>query len=141
MIVDANLLVYAVNQRAVRHPESARWIAEQLGGPQRVGFPWQTITAFLRIVTHPRLFAQPLGPATAWGQVTDWLSAPVAWVPEPGPRYAQLLETLITRYDVRGNLVPDAVLAALAIEHGVTLASADTDFARFTELRWTNPLG
>jgi uncharacterized protein len=114
--------------------------AEQLTGARRVGFHWQTISAFLRIVTHPRLFARPLDPRTAWGQMREWLETPVVWISEPGPEYARVFGTLLAEYDVRGNLVPDAALAALAIEHGVTLASADTDFARFRELRWDNPL-
>jgi len=72
--------------------------------------------------------------------VSDWLAAPVAWIPEPGPEYTRVLGDLMTTHDVRGNLVPDAALAALAIEHGVTLCSADTDFARFRTLHWKNPL-
>jgi uncharacterized protein len=72
--------------------------------------------------------------------VSDWLAAPAAWVPGPGPDYGQILGDLVRRHDVRGNLVPDAQLAALAIEHGVEVCSADTDFARFPEVRWTNPL-
>ena len=141
MLLDANLLLYAVNQRAERHEQAAVWLTAQLNGPRRVGFPWQSINAFLRISTHPRAFAQPLDPATAWDRVTDWLTAPVAWLPEPGPEYGRILGELIRTYDVRGNLIPDAALAALAIEHGVPLISSDTDFARFRELRWENPLG
>lgn len=73
-------------------------------------------------------------------RASDWLSAPVAWVPQPGPEYGRILRELITGANARGNLVPDAMLAALAIEHGLTLHSTDTDFARFRGLRWTNPL-
>ena len=72
--------------------------------------------------------------------MTDWLSAPVAWIPTPGHGHARILGALVTTYDIRGNLVPDALLAALAIEHGLTLYSVDTDFARFRELRWQNPI-
>lgn len=140
MILDANLLVYAANRRAERHEEAARWIGEQFGGSRRIGLPWQTLSAFLRIATHPRLFNRPLDPQTAWSQVADWLHAPVAWIPEAGPEYARILGELMVRHDVRGNLIPDAALAALAIEHGVALASTDTDFARFRDLRWENPL-
>lgn len=86
------------------------------------------------------LFPRPLTPATAYERVTDWLSTPVAWVPQPGPDFHRILGGLVTSYNVGGNLVPDAMLAALAIEHGVPLFSTDTDFARFTELRWENPL-
>ncbi len=140
MLLDANVLLYAVHRRAEQHERAAAWLTEQLNGSRRVGLPWQSINAFLRIVTHPRAFARPLAPATAWERVTDWLDAPVAWIPEPGPEYGRILGELIARYDPRGNLLPDAALAALAIEHGVTLISTDTDFARFRELRWEDPL-
>ena len=106
----------------------------------RVGLPWQSINAFLRIATHPRAFERPLDPATAWERVSDWLAAPVSWIPQPGPDYGRIFGELVATYDVRGNLIPDAALAALAIEHGVPLVSTDTDFARFRELRWENPL-
>ena len=96
--------------------------------------------AFLRIATHPRAFERPLRPIDASARVTDWLARGVAWIPEPGPRYGELLGGLIDSYDVRGNVVPDAQLAALALEHGLALYSADTDFARFAELDWRSPL-
>lgn len=140
MLIDANLLLYAVHKGAPQHKRAADWLTEQLNGPTRVGVPWQSLAAFLRISTHPRAFEQPLAPATAWERVTDWLSAPTAWVPRPGPEHARILGELITTYEIGGNLIPDAQLAALAIEHGVTLYSADTDFARFRELSWTNPI-
>ena len=140
MLLDANLLLYAVHERADQHKQAAEWITEKLNGAVRIGFPWQSITAFLRISTHPRAFQRPLEPATAWERVTDWLAAPVAWLPQPGPEYQRILGQLIETHQARGNLIPDAALAALAIEHGVSLASTDTDFARFRGLRWENPL-
>lgn len=140
MLLDANLLLYAIHEGDSRHEAAAQWLTEQLNGPRRVGLPWQSLAAFLRISTHPRAFARPLAPATAWERIADWLSAPVAWIPEPGPEYARTLGELITTHEVRGNLVTDAQLAALAIEHGVTLYSTDTDFARFPMARWVNPL-
>ncbi len=140
MLLDANLLLYAVNERAAEHEPTVAWLTEQLNGARRVGIPWQSIGAFLRIATHPRAFQRPLTPATAWARVTDWLAAPVAWIPDPGSRHAAILGGLIATHDVRGNLVPDAQLAALAIEHGLEVCSADGDFARFSEVRWTNPL-
>jgi predicted nucleic acid-binding protein len=120
MLLDANLLLYAVHRGADRHDAARDWLTEQLNGSRRVGIP--------------------LSPATAWERATDWLASPVAWIPEPGPEHARILGDLITRHDIRGGLVPDAMLAALAIEHGLTLCSTDTDFARFSELRWENPL-
>ena len=140
MLLDANLLLYAVHQRAEQHEQAAAWLTEQLNGPSRVGLPWQSINAFLRICTHPRAFQRPLDPGVAWERVLDWLAAPVAWLPQPGPEYPRILGELLRTHQVRGNLIPDAALAALAIEHGVTLVSTDTDFARFRGLRWENPL-
>jgi toxin-antitoxin system PIN domain toxin len=140
MLLDANLLLYAVHKHSEQHQAAVTWLTEQLNGSRRVGLPWQTLAAFLRIATHPRAFQRPLSAATAWERVTDWLSAPVAWIPSPGQEHARILGELVTTYDVRGNLVPDALLAALAIEHGLTLYSTDTDFARFRELRWQNPI-
>lgn len=140
MLLDANLLLYAVHRGAGHHDAARAWLTEQLNGSRRVGIPWSSLGAFLRIATHPRAFPRPLSPATAWERVADWLAAPVAWIPEPGPEHPRILGDLIATHDVRGNLVPDAMLAALAIEHGLTLCSADTDFARFDGLRWENPL-
>jgi toxin-antitoxin system PIN domain toxin len=141
MLLDANLLLCAVDKGAPQHEPAAEWMTEQMNGSKRVGFPWQSLAAFLRISTHPRAFQRPLAPATAWARITDWLSAPVAWIPQPGPEHARILGKLVTTYEVTGNLVPDAQLAALALEHGVPVCSADTDFARFKELRWIDPLG
>jgi uncharacterized protein len=140
MLLDANLLLYAVHQRAPLHGAAVAWLNEQLSGSRRVGFPWQSLIAFLRISTHPRAFQRPLDAATAWARVADWLAAPVAWIPQPGPEHPALLGELIEQHDIRGNLVPDAQLAALALEHGMTVCSTDTDFARFSEVRWHNPL-
>jgi toxin-antitoxin system PIN domain toxin len=139
-LVDANLLLYAVHERAEQHEAAKAWLTEQLNGSRRVGLPWQSIGAFLRIATHPRAFPHPLAPSTAWERVRDWLAAPVAWVPTPGPEHARILGELIASHEAAGNLVPDAMLAALAIEYGLTLYSTDTDFARFHDLRWRNPL-
>jgi uncharacterized protein len=140
MLVDANLLLYAVHRQSRFHAGARNWLTDQLNGSRRVGFPWQSLGAFLRIATHPRAFERPLDPRQAWARVTDWLACDVAWIPEPGPRHAELLGGLIDGYDVRGNLIPDARLAALALEHGLAVYSADTDFARFAEVPWRNPL-
>lgn len=140
MLLDANLLLYAVNRGAAQHEAAEQWLTEQLNGPRRVGLPWQSLAAFLRIATHPRAFAKPLAPQVAWARVAAWLAAPAAWIPTPGPNHATIAGELVIDSNAAGNLVPDALLAALAIEHGLTLCSVDTDFARFGELRWVNPL-
>lgn len=140
MLIDANLLFYAVDTRSRFHAPAYEWLLKQLNGDRRVGLPWQSLASFLRLATHPRVFPSPLKPAEAWQAISAWLGSPVAWTPEPGTGYAAVLGDLLVRYDVTGNLVPDAQLAALALEHGLTVYSADTDFARFTEVSWTNPL-
>lgn len=140
MLVDANLLLYAVDRSSPFHGSAVSWLTEQMNGTRRVGFPWQSLVAFLRISTNPRVSTTPLDPSAALRYVEDWLAADLAWIPAPGPRHPILLAELITRYQLRGNLISDAHLAALAIEHGVALCSADTDFARFSELTWINPL-
>jgi toxin-antitoxin system PIN domain toxin len=139
-LVDANLLIYAVNKRAEQHDAARAWLSEQLTGAQRVGLPWQSLAAFLRISTHQRASTRPLSGRDAWAFVEEWLAAGPAWIPVPGPSHAEIVRDLIARHDVRGNLITDTMLAALAIEHGLTLYSTDGDFARFDELRWVNPL-
>ncbi|MDP8942819.1 MAG: PIN domain-containing protein [Actinomycetota bacterium] len=140
MILDANLLLFAVHRGTPLHTPAREWLTAQLNGPRRVGLPWQSLAAFLRIATHPRAFERPLEAATAWKRVTDWLAAGTAWIPGPGPHHAEVLGELVVRHEIRGNLIPDAQLAALALEHGLTVFSTDTDFARFTGVPWENPL-
>ena len=140
MLVDANMLLFAVDAESPHHGRAATWLTAQLNGDRRVGLPWESLSAFVRIATHPRATRSPLAPPEAWRFVEEWLELPVVWVPVPADEHASVLGALITKYRLAGNLVPDGHLAALAIEHGLELASADTDFARFTELRWVNPL-
>jgi len=140
MLVDANILLYAVDETSPAHESALAWLEEALNGQRRVGLPWASLTAFVRISTHPRALQSPLAPATAWGQVEGWLDAPTTWVPAPGPGHRVILGQLIREMDLRANLVPDAVLAALCIEHGLSIVSADSDFARFPQVTWTNPV-
>ncbi len=140
MLLDANVLLYAHNADDPHHDRARAWLVEALNGPTRLGFPWQTVTAFLRIATNPRAFPEPLEPEAAWAQVTDWLAAPRAWVPQPTLAYPDVLGRLVRSHRIRGPLVTDAALAALAIDHGVAVVSTDADFARFTDVTWINPL-
>ena len=140
MLVDANLLLYAVDAASPWHTRAAAWLTEALNGDRRVGIPWESLTAFVRIATHPRASDRPLSAEQAWSFVDDWLAAPTVWIPTPTERHREVLGSLIRKYQVTGNLVPDAHLAALAIEHGLEICSADTDFARFDEIRWRNPV-
>lgn len=109
-----------------------------MNGVTRVGFPWASLMAFQRIITHPRVTERPLTPADAWAYVTDWLDADLAWVPTPGARHRDILGRLLTDGNLRGNLVTDAHLAALAIEYGTPICSFDSDFARFPGLDWVD---
>jgi toxin-antitoxin system PIN domain toxin len=139
-LIDANLLLFAVDERSPFHTRARDWLTGRLNGEQPVGLPWQSLGAFLRIVTHPRISTRPLEPPEAWERVQEWLACDVTWLPVPTERHPTILGELIERYQLRGNLIPDAQLAALAIEHGVEVCSADTDFARFEDVRWHNPL-
>jgi toxin-antitoxin system PIN domain toxin len=138
--IDANILVYAHVDSLPQHEAAHAWLDQQLNGTGPVGLPWPSVLAFLRLVTNPRVFAQPEPMVDAWGQARAWLACDTVWIPQPTERHAEILGRFLTLPAVRGNLVPDAHLAALALEHGLTLCSTDGDFARFPGLRWLNPL-
>lgn len=140
ILVDANLLVYAHVRSFPQHARARDWLDSQLSQGAPVGLPWPSLLGFLRIVTNPRVFEQPEPISEAWRQVGAWLGAEVAWIPQATSRHTDVLGALLAAARVHANLVPDAHLAALAIEHGLLLCSADGDFARFPELRWLNPL-
>lgn len=140
MLVDANVLLYSVDEDSPFHRPARDWMVAALNGPQRVGIPWMSLWAFLRIATNPRALAQPLTPAAAWDYVQAWIDAPATWIPAPGRGHREILESLLVQQDLRAGLVTDAVLAAICIEHGLTMISADSDFARFTQISWINPV-
>jgi len=140
VILDANLLLYASNSADPRHERAADVVQKALNGPRRVGLPWQTLSAFARIATHPRVFPSPLSADDAALQVEQWLAAPAAWVPVPTPRHAEIFLQLLRAGRVTGAMVTDAHLAALALEHGVAIWSTDADFARFDGVVWHDPL-
>ena len=140
ILVDANILVYSHVESFAQHQAARAWLDQRLNEPERVGLPWVSLLAFLRLVTNPRVFERPEPITDAWRQVRAWLSCESAWIPEPSERHATLLGELLSQPGVHANLVPDAHLAALAMEHGLTLCSTDSDFARFPALRWLNPL-
>ena len=140
ILVDANILVYAHVSSFAEHQRARDWLDQQLNAAAPVGLPWSSMLAFLRLVTNPRVFEHPEPTGEAWQQVRTWLTAETAWIPQPTERHADLLSTFLALPGVYGNLVADAHLAALAVEHGLTLCSTDGDFARFHGLRWFNPL-
>ena len=140
ILVDANVLVYAHVSSFAQHDGARAWLDAQLNGATPVGLPWGSLLAFLRLVTNPRVFerAEPMG--QAWRQVVAWLDCEVSWIPQPRERHAALLGELLAVSGTHANLVPDAHLAALAMEHGLVLCSTDSGFSRFPALRWLNPL-
>ena len=140
ILVDANLLIYAHVSSFAQHEGARDWLDAQLSGPAPVGLPWTSVIAFLRIVTNPRVFERPEPMDDAWRQVQAWLACDCAWTPLPSERHGEVLGPFLALPGVHANLVPDAHLAALAVEHGLTLCSTDGDFARFPGLRWINPL-
>lgn len=140
ILIDANLLLYAYDPDSPQHDASRGWLEQVLSGSSLVRFPWITLWAFIRISTNPRVFVHPLTPAEAHEAVTSWLEQPSVGILEPGDRHLEILSGLLRDGQATGPLVMDAVVAALAIEHGATLCSTDRDFARFAALDWENPI-
>jgi toxin-antitoxin system PIN domain toxin len=140
ILVDANLLLYAYHQRAEQHERARAWLEAALSGLEPVGLAWSTILAFLRIATSPRVFERPLSAAEAEAVASSWLDEPAVVLVDPGARYWEILRTLLVDAQVTGSLVPDAALAALAIEQGATLVTTDRDFLRFRGVRLEDPL-
>jgi uncharacterized protein len=141
ILVDANLLLYAANRAAPEHEQAKSWLDENLNGTVRVGLPWPSLLAFVRIASNPVILQHPVRPADAWRQIKEWLACDVVWIPLPTIQHPTVFERLLDLPAATSRLVPDAHLAALAIEHGLTLYSTDGDFAKFPGLKWRNPLG
>jgi len=141
ILVDANLLIYAHVSTFPQHERAREWLDACLNGVAPVGLPWTSLLSFLRLTTNPRVFERPAPVAEAWRQVLAWLAAERVWIPQPTERHREIIGELFAAPGVNANLVQDAHLAALAIEHGLILCSTDGDFARFTGVRWENPLG
>ena len=140
-VVDVDLLVYAVHKRLPQHDAAAGWLEPALGGhSQTVALPWRSVLGFVRLVSNPRLFADAITVSAAWAQAERWLDARAAWVPAPGPRHRHLLAQLIeaTRPASRG--IAGLHLAALAMENGLTVVSADVGFDQMPGVRRVNPL-
>lgn len=140
ILVDANILVYARLSSFKQNVRARAWLDARLNGSAPVGLPWPSLLGFVRITTNPRILDRPLAIEQAWQQVTEWLACPPVWIPHPGDAHAGILGSLLAGTRASGNLVPDAHLAALALEHGLTVFSSDGDFARFDGLVWENPL-
>lgn len=138
-IVDANVLLYAVNTAADHHEASRRWLDGALSGEDTVGLAWVPLLAFMRLTTRHGLFPSPLTSEAAMARVLDWCNAPGAVIVSPTPRHGDVLSGLLSQVGAGGNLVNDAHLAALAIEHRARIVSYDNDFGRFDGVQWETP--
>jgi hypothetical protein len=140
ILLDANLLLYAANQSAPEHAAAHGWLDDRLNGTAPVGLPWPSLLAFVRLATNPVVVRHPVTPAAAWRQVEEWLACEPVWIPLPGGGHRVIMAGLLKASWMTSRLVPDAHLAALAIEHGLRLQSTDGDFGKFADLQWENPL-
>lgn len=138
-LVDANVLLYAVNEDAVHHEKSRVWLDEALSGRDTVAFAWVALLAFVRLATKDGLFPRPLTVAAALARVEAWLGAGPAVVVQPTTEHTAVLGRLLGDVGTGGNLVNDAHLAALAVQHRCVVMSFDNDFDRFEGVRWERP--
>lgn len=139
-IIDANLLLYALDNRSPRHAAARAWLEKTLSGAETVGLVWHVLIAFIRVSTRASVFEHPLDVDEALDLVDGWLAQPCTTVLSPSDRHGHMLRELLSPLGTAGNLTSDAHLAAIAIEHGAELCSCDHDFARFSGLRWSDPL-
>jgi uncharacterized protein len=140
ILVDANILLYAEDSLSPRHQQARLWWDDQLSGSGPVCLCWPVLSAFIRIGTNPRVFEQPLSLEQAVARVQSWLDQPCSRVIRPTEQHWTIFKKMLKDGQAVANLVSDAHLAALAIEHGCDLASTDSDFSRFPNLKWINPL-
>lgn len=140
ILVDANLLIYAVNQDLPQHEQARSWWEQTLSGTTTVGIPWVSLLAFLRICTNPRIFSRPLSPESAIAYADEWLEQPPVRLVAPGAGHWTILRNLLLQTGMAANLTTDAHIAALALEQGYSVYSADNDFQRFPGLKHINPL-
>lgn len=140
IVIDANLLLYAYDIAFSEHIRAREWLEKVISEQELIGLPWQSISAFIRVNTDPKLPGPRFTMQEATAQVDEWLALPNVQPLAPGPNHWLLFRRMLTEGKVRGPLTTDAALAALTIEYGGVLYSADRDFARFPGLRWVNPL-
>ena len=140
ILVDANLLIYAHHRASDFHSRARAWFEAALQGSEDVGIAWMTILAFLRITTNHHIFAHAFTMAEADQIVAQWMAHPSVSIVPAGDRHWEILSRMLLEGQARSELVSDAHLAALAIEHGVGVCSTDSDFARFPQINWLNPL-
>jgi uncharacterized protein len=140
ILVDANVLVYAVDSDSAHHALSRRWLERALSGTTPIGLAWVVILAFLRLTTRPGILRKPLAPERASAFVDEWLAQPYVRTVVPGDEHWTILRNLLRSSGAAGNLTSDAHLAAIALEHGASICSTDADFGRFPGISRIDPL-
>lgn len=139
-LLDVNILIYAYDSSSARHDDSRTLLEEHLSDTETVGFAWTVLLAFLRLSTKPTIFESPLSIDEAFDIIDSWLDQPNSIVVHPTDRHSIVMRELLSTLGSGGNLTSDAHLGALSIEHGAELWSYDSDFSRFTGVRWFDPL-
>lgn len=140
ILIDANLLIYAINSDTKQHKLARKWLESTLSGNADVGFPWVVLMAFIRVTTHHRILPRSLSCEQALAYVDGWLAQPQCCIINPGKNHWSIFQNLLSSTGTVGNLSTDAHIAALALENGATVYSADYDFMRFPGLQHVNPL-
>lgn len=141
LLIDVNILVYGADATSSFHDAAVTFLEDALSGPTPIGMPWEVLTGFMRVVTNPRITNRPLTSDDAWSHVESWSGAEPVWHPGATDRHAEILERLVRGRRLSGNVIPDAHLAAIAVGHGLTIASTDSDFALFDDVvSWFDPL-
>ena len=140
IVPDINLLLYAYDADSPSHAKAASWWRRCLSGTEPVGLARVVVFGFVRVGTSARVFRRPMTPAETAGHVRAWLAQPVAQVLESGPHHLEQVLELLERIGTAGNLVTDAQIAAIALEHNAVVHTSDTDFVRFPGVRWFNPI-
>lgn len=140
ILVDANLLIYALNSDSPQHARARPWLERTLSATTPVGLPWIVILAFIRLTTRAGIMRRPLALAHAIAYIDSWLQQPCVEIVGPGEHHWTIFSRLLEATGTAGNLTSDAHIAALALEHGASIYSADHDFARFPGIRHVNPL-
>lgn len=140
ILLDANVLIYAYDRGSPYNDRVRPWLDERLNGIAKVGIPWASFLAFTRIVTNPRIYTSPAPAREAWLQVQSWAGAAATWIPQPTEHHLETVSALLKKKSIQANDIPDIHLVALALEHGLKICSTDSDFARYREIEWINPL-
>jgi uncharacterized protein len=140
VLIDVNLLVHVINVDFPDHARAKNWWLHLIQSPESIGLPWSVLVGFVRITTNFRAMSRPFTLEQALRQVSEWLALPRVRILHPGPDHARHFADQCQATNANGNLVTDAHLAALAVEHDCEIASNDSDFAKFPGVRWVNPL-